>query len=140
MQQRMTQPRQRKRKHAPAHCRRHTTRCCSASPPTPDRTPGRGPNAPAITTSDEEDRGKKAGREEDEVLFPTYEEAEQVRAAFLAAGHLEGDASVSDFIVRATARSEAPAAQTQPEQKMGPGPGGFTAPRTTHTGRTSAPP
>lgn len=34
----------------------------------------------------------------------TDEEAEQVRAAFLAAGHLEGDASVSDFIVRATMR------------------------------------
>lgn len=34
----------------------------------------------------------------------TEDEAEQVRAAFLAAGHLEGDASVSDFIVRATMR------------------------------------
>jgi hypothetical protein len=34
----------------------------------------------------------------------TGEEAGQVRAAFLAAGHLEGDASVSDFIVRATLR------------------------------------
>ena len=34
----------------------------------------------------------------------TEEEANQVRAAFLAAGHLEGDASVSDFIVRATMR------------------------------------
>ena len=34
----------------------------------------------------------------------TEEEAGQVRAAFLAAGHLEGDASVSDFIVRATLR------------------------------------
>jgi len=34
----------------------------------------------------------------------TEEEAGQVRAAFLAAGHLEGDASVSDFIVRATMR------------------------------------
>ncbi|MDR6508076.1 ParB family protein [Arthrobacter oryzae] len=32
----------------------------------------------------------------------TEDEAGQVRAAFLAAGHLEGDASVSDFIVRAT--------------------------------------
>ena len=34
----------------------------------------------------------------------TEDEANQVRAAFLAAGHLEGDASVSDFIVRATMR------------------------------------
>ncbi|MDP9696168.1 UNVERIFIED_ORG: hypothetical protein J2X79_003747 [Arthrobacter globiformis] len=34
----------------------------------------------------------------------TEEQAGQVRAAFLAAGHLEGDASVSDFIVRATMR------------------------------------
>jgi hypothetical protein len=34
----------------------------------------------------------------------TEDEAGQVRAAFLAAGHLEGDASVSDFIVRATMR------------------------------------
>lgn len=34
----------------------------------------------------------------------TEEEANQVRAAFLATGHLEGDASVSDFIVRATMR------------------------------------
>ena len=34
----------------------------------------------------------------------TQDEAGQVRAAFLAAGHLEGDASVSDFIVRATMR------------------------------------
>jgi hypothetical protein len=34
----------------------------------------------------------------------TEHEAGQVRAAFLAAGHLEGDASVSDFIVRATMR------------------------------------
>jgi hypothetical protein len=32
----------------------------------------------------------------------TEDEAGQVRAAFLAAGQLEGDASVSDFIVRAT--------------------------------------
>lgn len=32
------------------------------------------------------------------------EEAGQVRAAFLAAGPAEGDASVSDFIVRATMR------------------------------------
>jgi hypothetical protein len=31
-------------------------------------------------------------------------EAGQVRAAFLAAGAAEGDASVSDFIVRATMR------------------------------------
>jgi hypothetical protein len=34
----------------------------------------------------------------------TEDEAGQVRAAFLAAGHLDGDASVSDFIVRATMR------------------------------------
>ncbi|SFU11498.1 hypothetical protein [Arthrobacter sp. ov118] len=34
----------------------------------------------------------------------TEDEAGQVRAAFLAAGHVEGDASVSDFIVRATMR------------------------------------
>jgi len=34
----------------------------------------------------------------------TEDEAGQVRAAFLAAGVLEGDASVSDFIVRATMR------------------------------------
>ncbi|MCU1572606.1 MAG: hypothetical protein JWO93_688 [Micrococcaceae bacterium] len=34
----------------------------------------------------------------------TDDEAGQVRAAFLAAGHLEGDASVSDLIVRATMR------------------------------------
>lgn len=34
----------------------------------------------------------------------TEDEAGQVRAAFLAAGHLEGDASVSDLIVRATMR------------------------------------
>jgi hypothetical protein len=34
----------------------------------------------------------------------TEDEADQVRAAFLAAGQLEGDASVSDFIVRATMR------------------------------------
>jgi hypothetical protein len=34
----------------------------------------------------------------------TEDEAGHVRAAFLAAGHLEGDASVSDFIVRATMR------------------------------------
>jgi hypothetical protein len=34
----------------------------------------------------------------------TEDEAGQVRAAFQAAGHLEGDASVSDFIVRATMR------------------------------------
>ena len=34
----------------------------------------------------------------------TEDEAGQVRAAFLAAGHLEGDASVSDFIVRASMR------------------------------------
>jgi hypothetical protein len=34
----------------------------------------------------------------------TEDQAGQVRAAFLAAGHLEGDASVSDFIVRATMR------------------------------------
>jgi hypothetical protein len=34
----------------------------------------------------------------------TEEQAGQVRAAFQAAGHLEGDASVSDFIVRATMR------------------------------------
>ena len=34
----------------------------------------------------------------------TEDEAGQVRAAFLAAGPLEGDASVSDFIVRATMR------------------------------------
>jgi hypothetical protein len=34
----------------------------------------------------------------------TEDEAGQVRAAFLAAGHLEGDASVSDFIVRAAMR------------------------------------
>lgn len=34
----------------------------------------------------------------------TEDEAGQVRAAFLAAGHLEGDASVSEFIVRATMR------------------------------------
>ena len=34
----------------------------------------------------------------------TEEQAGQVRAAFLAAGRLEGDASVSDFIVRATMR------------------------------------
>ncbi len=34
----------------------------------------------------------------------TEDEADQVRAAFLAAGNLEGDASVSDFIVRATMR------------------------------------
>lgn len=32
------------------------------------------------------------------------DEAGQVRAAFLAAGAAEGDASVSDFIVRATMR------------------------------------
>ena len=32
------------------------------------------------------------------------DEAGQVRAAFLAAGVAEGDASVSDFIVRATMR------------------------------------
>ncbi|MFE4542217.1 hypothetical protein [Arthrobacter sp. NPDC056727] len=34
----------------------------------------------------------------------TEEQAGQVRAAFKAAGQLEGDASVSDFIVRATMR------------------------------------
>lgn len=34
----------------------------------------------------------------------TEDEAGQVRATFLAAGHLEGDASASDFIVRATMR------------------------------------
>lgn len=34
----------------------------------------------------------------------TEAEADQVRAAFLAAGPFEGDASVSDFIVRATMR------------------------------------
>lgn len=34
----------------------------------------------------------------------TEDEAGRVRAAFLAAGPLEGDASVSDFIVRATMR------------------------------------
>ena len=34
----------------------------------------------------------------------TEDEAGQVRAAFLAAGSAEGDASVSDFIVRATMR------------------------------------
>jgi hypothetical protein len=34
----------------------------------------------------------------------TEDEAGQVRAAFQAVGHLEGDASVSDFIVRATMR------------------------------------
>lgn len=36
--------------------------------------------------------------------YYTEEEAGQVRAAFLAAGLAEGDASVSDFIVRATMR------------------------------------
>lgn len=36
--------------------------------------------------------------------YYTEEEAGQVRAAFLAAGHAEGDASVSDLIVRATMR------------------------------------
>lgn len=36
--------------------------------------------------------------------YYTEEEAGQVRAAFLAAGQAEGDASVSDFIVRATMR------------------------------------
>lgn len=36
--------------------------------------------------------------------YYTEEEAGQVRAAFLAAGQVEGDASVSDFIVRATMR------------------------------------
>lgn len=36
--------------------------------------------------------------------YYTEDEAGQVRAAFLAAGHAEGDASVSDFIVRATLR------------------------------------
>jgi hypothetical protein len=34
----------------------------------------------------------------------TEDEAGEVRAAFLAAGQAEGDASVSDFIVRATIR------------------------------------
>jgi hypothetical protein len=34
----------------------------------------------------------------------TDEESDQVRAAFAAAGEAEGDASVSDFIVRATMR------------------------------------
>lgn len=36
--------------------------------------------------------------------YYTEDEAGQVRAAFLAAGQVEGDASVSDFIVRATMR------------------------------------
>jgi hypothetical protein len=36
--------------------------------------------------------------------YYTEDEAGQVRAAFLAAGQAEGDASVSDFIVRATMR------------------------------------
>lgn len=36
--------------------------------------------------------------------YYTGDEAGQVRAAFLAAGQAEGDASVSDFIVRATMR------------------------------------
>ena len=36
--------------------------------------------------------------------YYTEDEAGQVRAAFLAAGQDEGDASVSDFIVRATMR------------------------------------
>ena len=36
--------------------------------------------------------------------YYTEDEAGQVRAAFLAAGQAEGDASVSDFIVRATLR------------------------------------
>jgi hypothetical protein len=34
----------------------------------------------------------------------TEDQAGQVRAAFLAAGEAEGDASVSDFIIRATMR------------------------------------
>lgn len=42
----------------------------------------------------------------------TEDEAGQVHAAFLAAGQLEGDASVSDFTVRSHARSETAAAQT----------------------------
>ena len=36
--------------------------------------------------------------------YYTEEQAEQVRAAFKAAGMQEGDASVSDLIVRATMR------------------------------------
>ena len=39
--------------------------------------------------------------------YYTEDEAGQVRAAFLAAGQAEGDASVSDFIVRATMREVA---------------------------------
>jgi hypothetical protein len=36
--------------------------------------------------------------------YYTEEQAGQIRAAFLAAGQAEGDASVSDFIIRATMR------------------------------------
>jgi Centromere-binding protein ParB C-terminal len=36
--------------------------------------------------------------------YYTEEQAGQVRAAFVAAGKAEGDASVSDFIIRATMR------------------------------------
>lgn len=46
----------------------------------------------------------KAARRKNFTPYFTHEEAEQVRAAFAAAGEAEGDASVSDFIVRATMR------------------------------------
>lgn len=60
----------------------------------------------------------------------TEEKAGQVRAAFLAAGHLEGDASVSDFIVRATmqevnsaSRGLMPAGRLPPRYRLEPAPG-----------------
>ena len=65
----------------------------------------------------------------------TEDEAGQVRAAFLAAGHLEGDASVSDFIVRATMR-EVKRLQRRHNQgrTVGSCSGRCAAPRTTHQG------
>ena len=70
----------------------------------------------------------------------TEEEAGQVRAAFLASGHLEGDASVSDFIVRATLR-EVKRLQRRHNQgrKWDPVPAGGPAPRTAHPRRAPTP-
>ncbi len=46
----------------------------------------------------------KVARTKNFTPYFTEDEAGQVRAAFQATGHLEGDASLSDFIVRATMR------------------------------------
>ncbi|WP_456506459.1 ParB family protein [Arthrobacter sp. UYCu723] len=53
---------------------------------------------------------------------------------------MEGDASVSDFIVRATMREvKRLHAQTQLGQNMGTGRAGFTPARATHQERTPTP-